>query len=81
MNNDTTQMISFDLDLAYEEEGIDEGLAAFLAEVPFVTEATVLLASGPGGGWPLVRFTFPADKLGAFAEAYGIDEEELTELL
>jgi len=78
MNSNTTATLTFDLDLAYDCEGIDEGLAEFLACAPYAT-VKVLEAAGPAG-WPLVRFVIPSSKLDEFAEAYGIDADELLEL-
>jgi len=50
---------SIDLDFAYDEDTVEEGLARFLkntTETPDDVTATVVIENGPGGGWPIVRF-------------------------
>lgn len=48
-----------DLDYAYDENNVEEALARFLKNNDLTDKVTthVIVQVGPGGGWPIVRFS------------------------
>lgn len=78
----TTSTASLTLDFAFEEPTLYEGLDAFLRQHDLrdLIGVEVLQESGPGGGWPVVKFTGePADLL-ALADAYPLDKDDPSRL-
>jgi hypothetical protein len=48
---------SIELDFAYDEDTVEEALLRVTAAYNGKLLPTVVDASGPGGGWPIVRWT------------------------
>lgn len=70
-------MISVDLDIAYDWEfetlqGVLRGI-----EDAFTVTAETLRVAGPGGGWPLVRFTGGQQSVSNLVEWYRRGQGEL----
>lgn len=76
--------VAMDLDIAYEGETLDEAITDLLAkaydDVSERPSYAVIDESGPGGGWPVVRFIADdGQALWPLALAYANgDEDEAT---
>jgi hypothetical protein len=60
-----------DLDVALDlGQTVADAISAVIGPEADEVQATVLERSGPGGGWPLVRFEGPADALARLEARY-----------
>jgi hypothetical protein len=66
------------LDMAYEQDTLEQGVAAVEAE--FGVKVTVLNPSGPGGGWPVVDLEADTRTLlRALRNGWGMDNQQIVE--
>lgn len=68
-------MISIVLDVAHDDQPLEEVLDYIIQQVPSVT--TKLLELDGPAGWPVVDFTLDEDDLLEFAKVYGADLDDL----
>lgn len=66
-------MAHTELDIAYDDETLEEAVTSLIDTEPLTW--AVVNESGPGGGWPIVRFDGPRDALSRMLGRYAQDPD------
>lgn len=83
MTDTITSLWSIELDIAYDAEHDREVAVQTLVEEPSsgVVRYELVREVGPGGGWPVYRFTGTFGQLAELLLAYAVDPDDAADLL